>query len=152
MNATEACVALNMLPTVGPVRLRKLLEVFKSPERVLTAKRGELRQVEGIGSEVADQISSWESIVDLAAELERVREFGATVITQDSPSYPKPLREIHAPPIVLYLRESHPHLPCRLIGRQQLLSVNGDAGQPDEDRLRRHGRQPLLRAQSSRPR
>jgi DNA processing protein len=103
MNATEACVALNMLPTVGPVRLRKLLEVFKSPERVLTAKRGELRQVEGIGSEVADQISSWESIVDLAAELERVREFGATVITPDSPSYPKPLREIHAPPIVLYI-------------------------------------------------
>src|SRR6266571_4880238 len=28
---------------------------------------------------------------------------GATVITQGSPSYPKPLREIHAPPIVLYV-------------------------------------------------
>src|SRR5438045_9681007 len=27
MNATEACIALNILPTVGPVRLRKLLEV-----------------------------------------------------------------------------------------------------------------------------
>ena len=52
---------------------------------------------------MADQISNWESIVDLSAELERVREFGATVITQDSPSYPKSLREIHAPPIVLYV-------------------------------------------------
>jgi DNA processing protein len=103
MNSTEACIALNMLPTVGPVRLRKLLQVFNSPERVLAAKRTELRKVEGIGSEVADQISSWESIVDLAAELERVREFGANVITQESPSYPKSLREIHAPPIVLYV-------------------------------------------------
>src|ERR1700716_716100 len=103
MNATEACIALNMLPTVGPVRLRKLLEVFETPERVLAAKRTELRRVEGIGNEVADQISSWESIVDLAAELDRVREFGATVITQESPSYPKSLREIHAPPIVLYV-------------------------------------------------
>ena len=103
MNSTEACIALNMLPTVGPVRLRKLLEVFEKPERVLAAKRTELRQVEGIGPEVTDQISNWESIVDLAAELNRVREFGATVITQDSPSYPKPLREIHAPPIVLYV-------------------------------------------------
>ena len=28
MNSTEACIALNMLPTMGPVRLRKLLEVF----------------------------------------------------------------------------------------------------------------------------
>ena len=103
MNSTEACIALNMLPTVGPVRLRKLTEVFEKPERVLAAKRTELRKVEGIGREVADQISNWESIVDLAAELNRVREFGATVITQESLSYPKSLREIHAPPIVLYV-------------------------------------------------
>ncbi|MEP6603326.1 MAG: DNA-processing protein DprA [Spartobacteria bacterium] len=103
MNATEACIALNMLPTVGPVRLRKLLEVFETPERILAAKRAELRTVNGIGNEVADQISSWESIVDLAAELKRVADFGATVITQQSPSYPKSLREIHAPPIVLYV-------------------------------------------------
>jgi DNA processing protein len=103
VNATEACIALNMLPTVGPVRLRNLLEVFKTPERVLAAKRSELRKAEGIGGEVADQISNWESIVDLSAELERVREFGATVITQASASYPKSLREIHAPPIVLYI-------------------------------------------------
>jgi DNA processing protein len=103
MNATEACIALNMLPTVGPVRLRKLLEVFRQPQQVLVAKRSELRKAEGIGNEVADQISTWESTVDLAAELKRVREFGATVITQESPSYPRSLREIHAPPIVLYV-------------------------------------------------
>src|SRR5438067_4518150 len=103
MNATEACIALNMLPTVGPVRLRKLLEVFKEPQQILAAKRSELRKVEGIGSEVADQISNWESTVDLAAELQRVRDFGAKVITQESPSYPRSLREIHAPPIVLYV-------------------------------------------------
>ena len=58
MNATEACIALNMLPTVGPVRLRKLLEIFREPQHVLTAKRSELRKVEGIGNEVADQISN----------------------------------------------------------------------------------------------
>jgi DNA processing protein len=103
MNSTEACIALNMLPSMGPVRLRKLCEVYGSPDRVLTAKRSELRVVEGIGDEVADQISNWESIVDLQAELRRIKEFGATVITQESPSYPKPLCEIHAPPIVLYV-------------------------------------------------
>ena len=103
MNATEACIALNMLPTIGPVRLRKLLQVFKQPQQILEAKRNELRKIEGIGSEVADQISNWESIVDLGAELDRIREFGAAVITQESPSYPRSLREIHAPPIVLYV-------------------------------------------------
>lgn len=103
MDSTEAYIALNMLPTVGPVRLRKLLEVFQEPQAILAAKRSDLRKVEGIGNEVADQISSWESTIDLSAELQRIREFGAAVITQQSQSYPRPLREIHAPPIVLYV-------------------------------------------------
>ena len=103
MNATEASIALNMLPTVGPVRLRKLLEVFQEPQQILASKRSELRKVEGIGNEVADQISNWESTIDLPAELQRIRDFGATVITQQWPSYPRSLREIHAPPIVLYV-------------------------------------------------
>jgi DNA processing protein len=103
MNSTEACIALNMLPTMGPVRLRKLLQSFEQPDRVLTAKRDQLRKVEGIGKEVFDQISNWESIVDLPAELKRIKDFGATVITQASPQYPKSLREIHSPPIVLYV-------------------------------------------------
>ncbi len=103
MTPTEACIALNMLPTMGPVRLRKLLEVFETPDRVLSARRDALRSVGGIGREVVDQIVNWESLVDLPAELARVREFGASVITAESPLYPRQLREIHAPPIVLYV-------------------------------------------------
>ncbi len=83
--------------------MRKLLEVFKQPEQILAAKRDDLRKVEGVGKEVVDQISNWESIVDLPAELNRIKDFGATVITQSSPQYPKSLREIHSPPIVLYV-------------------------------------------------
>ena len=103
MNATEACIALNMLPTVGPVRLRKLLQVFHEPQQVLAAKGSELRKVEGIGNDVADQISNWQSTIDLSAELQRIRDLGASVIIQESSDYPRPLREIHAPPIVLYV-------------------------------------------------
>jgi DNA processing protein len=103
MTSTEARIVLNMLPTVGPVRLRRLLEIFKEPQQILAARRSDLRQVEGIGNEVADQISKWELTVDLDAELKRVRDFGASVITPECSSYPKSLREIHAPPIVLYV-------------------------------------------------
>jgi DNA processing protein len=103
MTFTEACVALNMVPNLGPVRLRRLLEVFETPERVLLARGSALRAVDGIGKEVADAIATWEEHVDLAAELARVQEFGATVITQQSPEYPPSLREIHNPPIVLYV-------------------------------------------------
>ena len=103
MTSTEACIALNMLPTMGPVRLRKLLQVFETPERILVARGSALRAVDGIGTEVADQITGWENIVDVSAELERIRDFGAQVITAESALYPRQLREIHAPPIVLYV-------------------------------------------------
>ncbi len=88
---------------MGPVRLRKLLEVFDSPERVLLAGRDELLRIEGIGPDVAENVVQWESLVDLQAELGRIREFGATVLTQNCPTYPPELRETHTPPIVLYV-------------------------------------------------
>ena len=103
MTGIEACIALNMVPNLGPVRLRKLLEVFETPERILLARASELKTVDGIGKEVAEGIANWESRIDLAAELKRIEEFGARVVTQESPDYPRELREIHNPPIVLYV-------------------------------------------------
>ncbi|MEA3208039.1 MAG: processing protein [Chthoniobacter sp.] len=103
MTETEACIALNMIPNMGPVRLRKLLEVFQTPERVLRARAPELRAVDGIGAELATAIAAWEQQVDLPAELDRIEKFGAHVITQASPDYPRGLREIYNPPILLYV-------------------------------------------------
>jgi DNA processing protein len=59
--------------------------------------------VEGIGGELANAISAWEKTVDLAAELKRIADFGAHVVTQASPEYPRDLREIYNPPILLYV-------------------------------------------------
>jgi len=103
MNSTEASIALNMVPGVGPVRLRRLLESFETPEKVLVAREAQLRAVEGIGAELAAAIARWESTVDLSAELARIKDFGAKVITTDAPEYPRMLREISNPPIVLYV-------------------------------------------------
>ena len=102
MTETEACIALNMVPNLGPVRLRRLLERFETPEQVLRARVGQLREVEGVGAEVSEGIAQWESTVDLAGELARVRDFGAEVVTQANALYPRLLREIYNPPIVLY--------------------------------------------------
>ncbi|HEY5894870.1 MAG TPA: DNA-processing protein DprA [Chthoniobacterales bacterium] len=103
MTHTEACIALNMIAKIGPVRIRRLREVFGSPERILAAKRHELQSIDGIGPETAVEISDWENRIDLSAELARVRDFGATVLTQEDAVYPKLLREIHDPPTVLYV-------------------------------------------------
>ena len=116
MTETEACIALNMVPKMGPVRLRKLLDVFETPQRILSAKPGELRAVSGIGEDIAGTLARWEEHVDLAAELKRVEEFGAKVFTQQSPEYPRLLREIHNPPIVLYVWGDLTHRDEHAIG------------------------------------
>src|SRR5581483_39987 len=103
MTDTEACIAINMIPRMGPVRLRKLLEVFGTPQRILNARASELRVVDGIGQDTAETISQWEKHVDLAGEFQPIEQFGARVITQDSPEYPPMLRQIHSAPIVLYV-------------------------------------------------
>ncbi|MEP6672470.1 MAG: DNA-processing protein DprA [Chthoniobacter sp.] len=103
MNSTEASIALNMVPGVGPVRLRRLLETFETPEQVLLARAAQLRAVNGVGQEVAEAIAGWQDKVDLSAELKRISDFGAKVIIQESPEYPRMLREISNPPIVLYV-------------------------------------------------
>ena len=92
-----------MIPKVGPVRVRRLLDRFETPQRILMARASELRGVEGVGPEIADAIATWEQNIDLAAELKRIADFGAHVITQADAVYPRLLREIHNPPIVLYV-------------------------------------------------
>jgi len=103
MTDTEGCIALNMIPEVGPVRLRKLMEALGSAQRILSAKPAELRAVDGIGNDLAEAIAHWEQRIDLPGELKRIKEFGARVITQTDREYPKMLREIHNPPIALYI-------------------------------------------------
>ncbi|HEY5812173.1 MAG TPA: DNA-processing protein DprA [Terrimicrobiaceae bacterium] len=111
MTEIEAYVVLNMLPHVGPVRVRKLLEVFGSPSEILRANFRDLSNVQGIGREVAESIGTWEQNANLTAELKRVQKFGASIITQADTAYPALLRQIHDPPLVLYvwgdLRYSH---------------------------------------------
>ncbi|MFZ0505210.1 MAG: DNA-processing protein DprA, partial [Chthoniobacterales bacterium] len=103
MTRNEALIALNMMAHVGPVRVRKLLEVFEEPQRILQAKEAELSRVEGLPRNTIEAISNWENDVDLQGEIERIRQFGATVITQDDPIYSPLLRQIYDPPLVLYV-------------------------------------------------
>jgi DNA processing protein len=99
----EAFIALNMVPHLGPVRLRRLLEIFDSPEQVLSAKRNELQRIDGLNQTLVDSLVSWEDVVDLPQELARIRDFEASVLTLEDADYPALLREIHDPPTVLYV-------------------------------------------------
>jgi DNA processing protein len=100
---TEACLAINLIPKLGPVRLRKLLAVFGEPAEILRAPARRLASVDGISQDLARQIAAWEGQVDLTGELARIAAAGVHVLTAASELYPALLRSIHDPPIVLYV-------------------------------------------------
>jgi len=103
MTETEASVVLNMLPQVGPVRFGRLLVHFGSAAGILSASGSALRGVEGIGPEVSAVITSWQEHADLDREMALVDKAGARVLTRGDSEYPALLREIHDPPILLYV-------------------------------------------------
>ena len=104
MTSREAYIALNMVDGVGPIRVRALLDRFAEPQAILAASKSELMQVDGVGEEVARSVTTWREQVDLDAELQRIEKGGVQVVTRDDAEYPKNLREVYDPPLVLYVK------------------------------------------------
>jgi DNA processing protein len=86
------------------VRVRKLREAFGSVEALFSQRATHLAQVEGIGQAAAESLFAWEKTVDLKKELKRLEELKIQVIDCEGVLYPKQLREIYDPPLVLYYR------------------------------------------------
>lgn len=101
-----AMIVLNMLPGVGPGRKRLLEEYFGSVEVALSAPMGELAKLPGIGGKLSQVIHHWRDHCDLDEELSLVRRYGAEIVAEDDDAYPPLLREIHDPPICLYVMGS----------------------------------------------
>jgi DNA processing protein len=103
MTNTEACLTLNLISGIGPVRVRRLLERFGSAPAILAAKASDLSNVSGVGAETAGLISKWEETIDLSRELRRIDELGLSVLTWEDELYPPLLKQIYTPPLVLYV-------------------------------------------------
>jgi DNA processing protein len=85
-------IALSMIPGLGNIAFRNLLNKFGNPENIFNAGISELLAVEGIKNEVALDIISKNYQSDPQEELRKVEDNGAKVITFDESTYPLPLK------------------------------------------------------------
>jgi DNA processing protein len=95
-------LALSQTPGVGAGRARKLLDHFGSVERLFAASLTELEAC-GLPAASAQSLALGKSLELAAAEYDRVREMGASVIVRGDAEYPSRLLEIYDPPLVLYV-------------------------------------------------
>jgi DNA processing protein len=95
-------VRLSLVSGVGPLLRKALLERFITPAAVLAASKDELQRVDGIGPKIAARIVAARDEIDAEAELRLAAENGIDVLTEADADYPRPLRQIHDPPGVLF--------------------------------------------------
>lgn len=104
MSPLEATIALNLLPRIGPVRVRRLLDAFDgNPAAILGAPENQLIRVDGIGPETAKIIHHWQDHADPASEIDKARSRGITILTQHDDGYPSALNEAYDAPLLLYV-------------------------------------------------
>jgi DNA processing protein len=96
-------LGFQLIPNIGATRLARLREFFGDLEAAWVASRDQLIAA-GLNQRAADAMESRRARIDLDREWERVERAGATVLTLADDSYPRLLREIPNPPIVLYVR------------------------------------------------
>lgn len=103
MNTREAYIALNMMDSIGPVRVRAMASALGSVEAIFSAGRDELMRADGVGAEVAKGIVEQRPKIDPTRELKKAESLGFQIITQADPEYPEPLKTLHGPPLALYV-------------------------------------------------
>lgn len=96
-------VGFSKVPGIGPARLRALLDYYGDIVLAWQANPGELRAI-GLDKRSVENLVKVRNEFNPEEELEKLSRFNVSVLTWDSPAYPKLLQSISDSPPTLYVR------------------------------------------------
>lgn len=99
-------LALNMVPGIGRKLYHRLINHFQSPAKVFQASYGQLLQIEGVGENLSETITSFDVDKVIEQEKKLVKLNRVSIITFQDDIYPENLKKIYDPPPVLYMKGS----------------------------------------------
>lgn len=103
MASRKYWVGFNIVPGIGPTKLRALLDHFGDLEPAWSADRDALTQA-GLDQRAIRSLISVRQRVDLDAEMAKLERRHVQALNWDDETYPALLEQIYAPPPVLYVR------------------------------------------------
>ncbi|MCM8820632.1 MAG: DNA-processing protein DprA [Candidatus Omnitrophica bacterium] len=106
MDEIKKIYLCTILAGLGPVRTKKLLEIYGGPDKIFTLSLKELKE-SGIPSRIAENISQWEKL-PWKEEIRFCEENNISLVSLEDPSYPRLLKEIPNPPVLLYVKGTLP--------------------------------------------
>lgn len=104
MSTIEAWIALDLLPAIGPRTVRKLLERFRSPEKILSTPVSEIKESGILNKAQIEALKNGPDEQKVGEVLGALKAAGAYALCLDDPAYPAVLRQIEDPPSVLYVK------------------------------------------------
>ncbi|WP_337865816.1 DNA-processing protein DprA [Ignavibacterium sp.] len=94
---------------IGPAKISSLLSKFKTFQNIFSVSNQELQEVEGISKELSSRIrkiySQRNSVKEFVEkELNLLKKIGGRIVTVWDEDYPKLLKKIYDPPLLLYVK------------------------------------------------
>lgn len=103
MENVEYLLALHSVNGLGPVRLKVLLQYFQDPKLAWNANYKEIINL-GIPKNVAELLSDTRKKLNPEKYIEFIKKSGISWLTFFDENYPKLLKEIYDPPIILFYK------------------------------------------------
>ncbi len=104
------------LEGIGPKRIDKLLAVLGTPKEIWEASAEKLKQVEGIGGNLAAKMRASIEQANLDTAWEQTKNFGIQLLDRSNGFYPGSLNEIHTPPVLLFCKGDLDLLKSPMLG------------------------------------
>ena len=104
MNSLTEILALSLVPGLGPVTYKNLMKKFGSAFEVLRAKPSELHLVRGVSELMIQALLDPSLLKKAKEEIDLAREERVRILMRED--FPDDLKQIYAPPIVLYVKEN----------------------------------------------
>ena len=103
--ASMQWLALALTPGLGPTKARRVIEFFGGVQGVFRASLTEL-EAAGLQAVSAQSLGTGRSMELAQDELGKAGGAGVRIVALDDPLYPKQLKQIYDPPLILYVRGS----------------------------------------------
>ncbi len=118
-------IALSLVPNIGPVQARILVDHFGDAPAIFKAKKSTLGQLEGIGERRAAGIKDFAAFARAEEEMVFIDKYRITPLFLTDEAYPKRLLNCYDPPTLLYYRGT------AKLNNARIIAVVGTRGKTD---------------------
>jgi len=97
-------VRLTTISGLGPVKTKRLIDLFGTPANIFSGLNSDLCNIEGIDKALRGRILESEDKGKIDSIVEKLKKNGINLLAINDTQYPESLKNIYAPPVLLYFK------------------------------------------------